>query len=186
MAKRVLNWTEIEARYKAGERPADIAKDYKCCTSAQIRSKAHRESWHQQRKEIRDEIVSAVVSTVTADVLNARSRALSELNAIAYSDIRDYLTIDPDTGGVRSKGFDEMPEGASRAIKKVREHRTIKETKNGESILSCTFEFELYDKRAAIMDIARIEGFEKPTVDENNDDEVTLTINRQGLDVDEE
>lgn len=64
MAKRALNWTEIEARYKAGEKPVDIAKDYKRCTSTQIRSKAHRDGWKEQKDEIRHTVVNSVANSV--------------------------------------------------------------------------------------------------------------------------
>lgn len=64
MAKRALNETEIEARYKAGEKPVDIAKDYKCCTSSQIRTMAHRRGWKQQKDEIRHTVIDAVANVV--------------------------------------------------------------------------------------------------------------------------
>lgn len=194
MAKRNLNWTEIEARYKAGEPPSTIAKDYKDCSREKISQKATRAGWTQAKEEIRNQVVEAIADTVAMDTLKARQRALNELEILAYSDIKDYLEIDPDTGSLRAKGFEEMPDGVSRAIKKVKEHRTIKETKSGETIVYCNFEFELHEKRGAIMDIAKIEGFDSPIPEDPNKakkPEFTLRIlpqstHQQPVDEDEE
>jgi len=42
-----------------------------------------------------------------------------ELRNILKSDIKNYVDIDPNTGAIRAKGFDEMPEGASRVYRRL-------------------------------------------------------------------
>ena len=79
------------------------------------------------------------------------ARIIYELKLIAFSDIKDYMDIDPDTGGVRCKGFGDMPEDASRAIQSIREDRSITEDSRGEqSIIYSKFKFKLHDKLRAL------------------------------------
>ncbi|MCG2815409.1 MAG: terminase small subunit, partial [Candidatus Aminicenantes bacterium] len=42
-----------------------------------------------------------------------------ELRNILKSDIKNYVDIDPNTGAIRAKGFDEMPEGTSRVYRRL-------------------------------------------------------------------
>lgn len=80
-----------------------------------------------------------------------QERILFELAIIAFSNMPDYLTIDEDTGAVHCKGFDSMPENASRAIESVKENRSITEDAKGErSIVFEKFEFKLHSKIKAL------------------------------------
>jgi phage terminase small subunit len=81
---------------------------------------------------------------------------VNELKLIGFSDIKNYVDVDPDTGTIRVKGFEEMPEGATRVIKKIREKRTISEDSKGDrSIVYSTFEFELWSKEKALELLGR-------------------------------
>lgn len=68
MAKRNLNWTEIEIRYKAGEQPADIAKDYRDCTRQKISQKACRAGWTQAKEEICNRIASEALQSASDEL----------------------------------------------------------------------------------------------------------------------
>lgn len=92
MAKRVENWTEIEARYKSGETPADIAREYRNCTAAKISQRAHRRGWKQEREQICNKIAS--------DVLAATASELKELcnltTRVHLRFMQEFFTADQD------------------------------------------------------------------------------------------
>lgn len=69
-----------------------------------------------------------------------------ELAGLAHSNIEDYVEIEEVTGAVRVKAFKDMPKGASRAIKSIKEKRRVLSTPAGDAILETTLEFQLYDK----------------------------------------
>jgi phage terminase small subunit len=90
----------------------------------------------------------------------SKEKICKELALIGFSSIDEHLTID-DGGTIRAKSFKEMPLGAARAIKKIKEKRTIKScqgTKDKPSedvILESTFEFELHDKQTALINLGK-------------------------------
>jgi phage terminase small subunit len=91
-----------------------------------------------------------------------QNRILRELAVIAFSDQKDFLTIDPDTGVVRAKGFENIPENASRAIESIEENRAIKEDSKGDSsVVFDKFKFKLYDKLRALELLMRHNGMLK-------------------------
>lgn len=100
-------------------------------------------------------------------------RVLEELAIIGFSDIKNYLVVDPDTGAVRAKGFDEadMPDNASRAIQSVTEDRVIKEVKgtkdkaDTEIVLSDKMTFKMHDKLKALELIGKHLGMFKEQVE---------------------
>lgn len=75
--KKVKNWTEIEARYKLGESPVDIAKDYRDCNSTMIRSRASRGDWMQQRDEMRHTVAEAVAKDYSDDLEKLCKKSIS-------------------------------------------------------------------------------------------------------------
>lgn len=84
---------------------------------------------------------------------------LKELSLLMNSDLRDYIDIDPNTGAIRAKGFDEMPEGASRALRSIREDRVIKEDADGrKTTVYDKVKFDLYDKVRVIELAMRHQG----------------------------
>jgi len=85
-----------------------------------------------------------------------QDRVLRELAIIAYSDIKNHLDIDENTGAVRSKGFDNMPKDSSRAIESISEDRVIKENADGNSTtVYDKFKFKLHDKIKALELLGR-------------------------------
>ena len=97
-----------------------------------------------------------------------QERVLEELAIIAFSDIRHYLDIDQDTGGIRPKSFDEatMPEKASRALEMVKEDRMIREdAKGNDSIINSKVTFKMYDKLKALDLLGKHLGMFKERVE---------------------
>ena len=90
---------------------------------------------------------------------------LRELWLIDHSDLRNYLDIDPDTGAIRAKGFDEMPEGTSRALEAIKENRVIKEDSDGKkTTVYDKVEFKLHSKNQALEMIGKHLGFLKDNI----------------------
>lgn len=79
MAKRAINWTEIEARYRCGEPPREIAKDYKDCTAAKISYKASVNNWTKEKTNKSNEKVDSLVSSFYERV-RTKLDALTERN----------------------------------------------------------------------------------------------------------
>jgi phage terminase small subunit len=94
---------------------------------------------------------------ITAD------RVLQEIAILAFSDLKDYIEINDDTGAVRAKGFDQMPLNASRALESITENRTVREDAKGEdSIINEKVTFKLHSKTAALESLCKHLGlFEK-------------------------
>ena len=75
---------------------------------------------------------------------------------IAFSDLKNYIDINKDTGAITAKGFDEMPGDESRVIKAIKENRAIKENADGSQVtVYDKFEFILHDKLKALDMIGR-------------------------------
>ncbi len=93
-------------------------------------------------------------------IFTSKEKILKELALIGFSSIDDHVDIDAG-GFVKAKTFAEMPSGAVRCIKKIKEKRTIKAiqgTKDKTSedvVLESTFEFELHDKIQALINMGK-------------------------------
>lgn len=76
---------------------------------------------------------------------------VDELKIVAFSDLADYVDVVEDTGAIRAKSFAEMKKYKSRALKRIKEDRAIKEDASGEQVTVydkvC---FELHDKLRAL------------------------------------
>jgi len=95
--------------------------------------------------------IDKLVKKRTDKAIMDRDELLHELTIIGRSDLRDYLDIDPDTGAIRAKGFENMPEGTSRALKAIKEDRVIKENADGKQVtVYDKVKFELHDKMKAL------------------------------------
>jgi len=85
-----------------------------------------------------------------------QDRVLRELAICGFSDLANHLDIDPDTGAIRAKGFDEMPGASRRALKSIKEDRVIKEDADGrKTTVYDKIRFELHDKLKALELIGR-------------------------------
>jgi phage terminase small subunit len=66
------------------------------------------------------------------DIMTA-TEILKELSIIAKSDLKNYITID-ESGQIRAKSFEEMPENMSRALESISEDRAIKGNADGSQV----------------------------------------------------
>jgi phage terminase small subunit len=80
-----------------------------------------------------------------------QDRVLRELAIVGFSDLKNYIEINNDTGAIRAKGFGEMPEGASRALESIREDRMVREDAEGkDSIINEKVTFKMHSKLNAL------------------------------------
>lgn len=106
--------------------------------------------------------INKLVKKRTDKAIMDRDEMLRELTIIGRSDLRDYVDIDPDTGAIRVKGFENMPEMTSRALKAIKEDRVIKEDADGHKVtVFDKIRFELHDKLKGIELLAKLEGMLK-------------------------
>jgi len=73
-----------------------------------------------------------------------QDRVVKELAMLGFSDLKNYISIDPLTGVIKAKGFEDMPPGESRALKAIKEDRAIKEDADGKGVT-------VYDKVSFVM-----------------------------------
>jgi len=100
--------------------------------------------------KVAEALAAAQVNLEKRVDINAE-KIMQELGIIGFSDIQNYLKIDPDTGAITAKSFEEMPPGASRAIESIKEDRVIKESADGKSVtVYDKFYFKLHPKIPAL------------------------------------
>lgn len=91
-----------------------------------------------------------------------KDRVLAELAIVAFADMKDYVTIG-DQGQVQLISFDDerMPEGASRAVQKVKEKRSIRQTpgESGDMIVDLSLEYGHHSKIDALREISKLNGY---------------------------
>src|SRR5687768_12531966 len=73
----------------------------------------------QEAIQEKQKIISEATQIKAEDVLK-------ELAIVAFADMKNYATVDPG-GGITLKAFEDMPEGATKAISKLKEKRKILE-----------------------------------------------------------
>lgn len=170
MAKRAINWTEIKERWQLDEPPRVIAPEYKNLTAEMITKKAYKENWKAEKSIKKDKISAQIQNRVVENVLLTRERLYEELCHMAYTDYKDYATVHKG-GGVELKAFEDMPENATRAIKKIKEKRKIIEmSKEGapteEILVESQLEYELHPKLDSIKALMQALGFDAPAVED--------------------
>jgi phage terminase small subunit len=93
--------------------------------------------------------------------LISKERILNELALMAFEDMGEYAEV-LDGGVVKVKPFAELPQGATRAVKKLKEKRSLRADTEGEGnevILDVAMEFELHDKISALKEISELQGY---------------------------
>lgn len=84
---------------------------------------------------------------------------IQELKIIAFADLQHYVDVDPGTGAIRCKGFEDMPPNASRAIESISEDRAKKENADGTSVTVCDkIKFKLHSKIGALDMLGKFKG----------------------------
>lgn len=90
-------------------------------------------------------------------------RLLAEQMALAFANFGDYVQVD-EGGGVQAKTINSLSPSKTKAIKKIKETRRIKENPDGSLSVNSTLEYELHDKQKALEALAKhISGREKLT-----------------------
>jgi predicted transcriptional regulator len=166
MAKDAKTRAKARALYEAGHSFSQIADELPVSDRA-MKEWCRKEGWKKgiSSQELHQKEREKLVKEAEAAGVD-RARILKELAILGFSDIRNYLTIDPEVGTIRAKGFDDMGADASRAIRKVKERRTIKQAADGkETILESTFEFDLHDKLGSLVEMGNILGIKKVELD---------------------
>lgn len=121
--------------------------------------------------------ISRRESLIQNKVIITKDKVIRELAKLAFSDIADHLTID-EYGCVQAVALADLPVGASRAIKKVKERRIIKtipgakDRPDGEQILESTFEYELHDKEAPLIQLGKELGMFRDRHEVNIDEKI--------------
>lgn len=91
-----------------------------------------------------------------------KDRVLAELAIVAFADMKDYVEIG-DQGQVQLIPFgdERMPEGASRAVQKVKEKRSIRQTpgESGDMIIDLSTEYGHHSKIDALKEISKLNGY---------------------------
>jgi len=100
-----------------------------------------------------------------------------ELAIIAFSDIQDYVAVD-EGGALQVLPLDNLKKNKSRAIKKIKEKTTIKESNDGNATFkNSSVEFELYDKLEAMKIAIDCLGIKKPSkLDVNMGGNIMATV----------
>jgi len=124
-------------------------------------------------------------SLIQNKIFICKEKILRELAMLGFSDIKDHVTIDA-VGCVQAVGIDNLPIGASRAVKKVKEKRIIKSVQgtkdkpSEDTILESTFEFELHDKINPLIQMGKELGMFREQREHTGKDggpvEVTLRV----------
>lgn len=104
--------------------------------------------------------IAAAERRIESKISISKERILKELALIGFSDIREYVTVDAN-GCIKAVSIENLPLGASCAIKKVKEKRVIKSIQRPKDkslediILEITFEFELHNKITALLNMGK-------------------------------
>jgi phage terminase small subunit len=105
-------------------------------------------------------------------------RTLEELEAVAYSDIADFLEVRPD-GAVCVRDPSTLPPQARRAIRSIRLRLERERDADGQWITTPRYEVVLWDKLAAMQMLARHYGLldgPEPQEQEAGETEVRVTM----------
>lgn len=104
-----------------------------------------------------------------------KDKWIKELAIMFFSDIKDYIEINDDTGAIRARSFEKMPELSSRAIQSIQEDRIIKESANGEqTTVHDIYKFKLHDKLKAGEMIGKHFGYLPLNSGENKPDQESI------------
>lgn len=100
--------------------------------------------------------VKAAIQAALEEVELTSFRILGELSKIAYADMGDYGDVKPG-GGFEPVAFENLPLGATKAIRKIKEKKKIID----DNVADVQCEYELHDKLKAIELIMKYKGMLK-------------------------
>jgi len=130
---------------------------------------------------MRQKEIARLESLIENKVIISKEKIMRELSLLGFSDMKDHITID-EVGCVQAVGINNLPVGASRAIKKVKERRVIKSIQgtkdkpSEDTILESTFEFELHDKITPLINMGKELGMFRDRKEIGLDDQTVELI----------
>lgn len=101
--------------------------------------------------------VKAYIDKHLSEIEITSQRILAETAKVAFADMGDYAKVERG-GEVTVTPFEKLGPGATRAIKKLKEKRSISSGDDGDTVLHQQTEFELHDKLKALETLAKIRG----------------------------
>lgn len=110
--------------------------------------------------------------------LITKERVLNELALIGFSDMADCVTVGSE-GQIQVKPFDQMPKGASRAISRIKEKRSIRQSQDDseDMIIDLQLEYGHHDKVDALKEIAKLQGYyPKEELDVNHKGSISVAV----------
>lgn len=128
----------------------EYLKDFNA-TQAGIRAGYSPDSAYSQAHDLlkKPEIQALIQEHIEIAGANTH-RVLGELTKIAFADMGEYATVE-EGGGVKLTPFKDLPYGATKAIKKVKNKRTISESPDGSAMnITDQTELEHHDKLKAL------------------------------------
>jgi O-succinylbenzoate synthase len=144
--KRQIDWNEVKARYCMGERTPTICNDFLGLTPTMISSRAYRWNWKKAKKEAENHVEDVVKNRLEG----MAERVLSELEAIAFSNLSDVCEWDD--SGVTLKDSGTLEPEALSAVQEV----SVK-----PGMLGSEKKIKMLDKMKALDMLAKIAGLTK-------------------------
>lgn len=160
-----INWVEIKKRYLQGDKPQAISADHDV-TSKQIRDKASREKWSQQKATLHDKIAAKIEKSVEKDLTKLSDRLMAEYERLAFSDMKKLARWN--CYQVDFKDSESLTADETTCVSSI--SRTV--SKNGNTI-----KLKLHDKLGAMDSLAEIVGLLKKKKGDENEDQERPGIN---------
>lgn len=151
-----VDWNAIKEGYLEGQ-TARMLAEANGITAQMVYKKARAEGWQREKEHMDATIAQRLIDKFPMDLARLRPDIVQELSAIALSDIADYLFVDDD-GVLQLKPFSQMPKGATRCIKVVKERKRVSVDADGNKIVESQIEYTLLDKLKALETLAKITG----------------------------
>jgi phage terminase small subunit len=159
----------------------EYVKDFNATKAAQRCGYSKKTARQQGTRLLSKAAIKAAIKKLTENRIDKaimdRDEILRELTIIGRSDLKDYFDI-LEGGEIRAKMFDEMPHSTSRALKSIKETRTIRESADGKdtSIVTDKIEFELHPKVQALEKLGQHFGLFPTKIEGKLEVEARLTM----------
>jgi len=123
-----------------------------------VKTAASKGSQLLRKVKVRAEI-DRLEGKVETKAIITKQRVLDELACVGFADMKDYAEV-LEGGVVKIKPFSELPEGATRAIGKLKERRSLRVGgEEGDTIIDVAMEFAHHDKIAALKEISKLNDY---------------------------
>lgn len=170
MAHNAETRKKAQTLYESGQSFSKIAKKVGVSKKSLI-TWADEENWEKGKltpELLQKEQQAALKEAEKAGITKAKY--LSELGLVGFSDMANYVEVDPNTGAARPLSWEEMNEkipGASRVVKKIKTRTITRKDKDGGTITETIVEYEMHDKLGGLNQIGSALGFRTPEQQSN-------------------